>query len=233
MTDSRRSAAPVPTEVAVFGTAEEFRDWLTANHDAATELWVGYYKKGVPKTSMTYKESVDLGLCFGWIDGLTRRIDDEVYAIRFTPRTKRSTWSAVNVARMGELMAAGRAASCGHPRVRGAHRRQHWHLLLRESSRRPAGRVPVATQSERGRMGLVAGADAELSKGGDLVGRFGQTGGDPRSAPGDPDRRLRGGTHDQVAAVWSDEEARPMIDATWGLSGSRQVTCRASRLAAR
>ena len=103
----------MPNEVTVFGTAEDFRDWLTANHAAATELWVGYYKKGVPKTSMTYKESVDLGLCFGWIDGLTRRIDDEVYAIRFTPRTKRSTWSAVNVARMGELMADGRAHPAG------------------------------------------------------------------------------------------------------------------------
>ena len=148
MTDSGRSTALVPTEVAIFGTAEEFRDWLTANHDAATELWVGYYKKGVPKTSMSYKESVDLGLCFGWIDGLTRRIDEEVYAIRFTPRTKRSTWSAVNVARMGELIAAGRAHPAGHPRVRGAHRGQHRHLLLREPSRRPAGRLPDATQGE-------------------------------------------------------------------------------------
>jgi uncharacterized protein YdeI (YjbR/CyaY-like superfamily) len=113
MTGPRRSRAPVPAEVGIFATADEFREWLTANHDAATELWVGYYKKGVPKTSMSYRESVDLGLCFGWIDGLTRRIDDEVYAIRFTPRTRRSTWSAVNVARMGELMAAGRAHPAG------------------------------------------------------------------------------------------------------------------------
>jgi uncharacterized protein YdeI (YjbR/CyaY-like superfamily) len=113
VTDSRRSSGPAPTDVTVFGRAEEFRDWLTANHGAATELWVGYYKKGVPKTSMSYKESVDLGLCFGWIDGLTRRIDDEVYAIRFTPRAKRSTWSAVNVARMGELIAAGLAHPAG------------------------------------------------------------------------------------------------------------------------
>ena len=97
----------------MFATADEFRAWLEANHDTATELWVGYYKKGVPKASMTYKESVDEGLCFGWIDGITRRIDDEVYTIRFTPRTKRSTWSAVNVARIGELMAAGRAHAAG------------------------------------------------------------------------------------------------------------------------
>jgi uncharacterized protein YdeI (YjbR/CyaY-like superfamily) len=108
---SRRSA--VPAAVTVFGNAAEFRDWLETHHADATELWVGYYKKGVPKTSMSYKESVDLGLCFGWIDGLTRRIDDEVYAIRFTPRKKRSTWSAVNVARMGELIAAGLAHPAG------------------------------------------------------------------------------------------------------------------------
>ena len=113
MTDSPRRRAPVPTEVAVFPTVGEFRAWLEAYHDAATELWVGYYKKGVPKTSMTYKESVDQGLCFGWIDGITRRIDDEVYTIRFTPRTRRSTWSAVNVARMGELIAAGHAHPAG------------------------------------------------------------------------------------------------------------------------
>jgi uncharacterized protein YdeI (YjbR/CyaY-like superfamily) len=113
MTDAPRSRAPIPTDVAIFATADEFREWLTGNHAKATELWVGYYKKGVPKRSMSYKESVDLGLCFGWIDGLTRRIDDEVYAIRFTPRTKRSTWSAVNVARMGELMAEGSAHSAG------------------------------------------------------------------------------------------------------------------------
>lgn len=103
----------MPTRVAIFRSADGFRGWLEAHHDSATELWVGYYKKGVPKTSMTYRESVDEGLCFGWIDGITRRIDDEVYTVRFTPRTKRSTWSAVNVARIGELMAVGRTHPAG------------------------------------------------------------------------------------------------------------------------
>ena len=102
-----------PDQVRLFASSGEFRSWLEAYHGTATELWVGYYKKGVPKTSLSYPESVDEALCFGWIDGLTRRIDDEVYAIRFTPRTKRSTWSAVNVARMGELIAAGRAHAAG------------------------------------------------------------------------------------------------------------------------
>jgi len=113
MTDSQRGRAPAPREVAVFANAAEFRNWLEGNHDTATELWVGNYKKGVPKTSVTYKQAVDEALCFGWIDSIGRRIDDEVHANRFTPRKKRSTWSAVNVARMGELMTAGRAHPAG------------------------------------------------------------------------------------------------------------------------
>jgi len=102
-----------PNDVRVFGSRDEFRSWLDAHHDTATELWVGYYRKAVPKPSMTSREAVDEALCFGWIDGIGRRIDDEVHANRFTPRTKRSTWSAVNVARMGELIAAGRAHPSG------------------------------------------------------------------------------------------------------------------------
>ena len=74
---------------------------------------MGYYKKGVPKTSMSYLEGVEEALCFGWIDGITRRIDDEVTANRYTPRQKRSTWSATNVQRMQELIAAGRAHPAG------------------------------------------------------------------------------------------------------------------------
>ena len=105
--------APSPKQVRVFPSSDDFRTWLEENHDTATELWVGYYKRGVPKTSMTYREAVYQALCFGWIDGIGRRIDDEVHANRFTPRSKRSTWSAVNVARMGELMAAGRAHPAG------------------------------------------------------------------------------------------------------------------------
>jgi len=102
-----------PPAARVFATPAEFRSWLEANHDSTTELWIGYYRKSVPKTSMTYKEAVDEALCFGWIDGVGRRIDDEVHANRFSPRTKRSSWSVVNVARMGELTAAGRVHPAG------------------------------------------------------------------------------------------------------------------------
>ena len=102
-----------PPNATVFATATEFRAWLEANHDSASDLWVGFYKKGVPKTSVPYAEAVEEGLCFGWIDGLTRRIDDELYTIRFTPRTRRSSWSAVNVAKMQGLIGSGRAHPAG------------------------------------------------------------------------------------------------------------------------
>jgi uncharacterized protein YdeI (YjbR/CyaY-like superfamily) len=104
---------PTPDDVHVFRSAADFRVWLEANHDTATELWVGYYKKGVPKQSMSYAEAVEEALCFGWIDGLTRRIDDEVTSNRYTPRRKGSSWSATNIARMAELKAAGRLHPAG------------------------------------------------------------------------------------------------------------------------
>jgi uncharacterized protein YdeI (YjbR/CyaY-like superfamily) len=100
-------------DIKIFSSAAEFRAWLEANHDSAGEQWIGYYKKGVPQTSMTYAESVDEALCFGWIDGLTRRIDDEVYAIRFTPRRRTSNWSAVNIAKVAELTEAKRMHPAG------------------------------------------------------------------------------------------------------------------------
>jgi uncharacterized protein YdeI (YjbR/CyaY-like superfamily) len=105
--------APTREEVRIFRDAQAFREWLERNHASAAELWVGFYKKGVAKESVTYSEAVDEGLCFGWIDGITYRVDDELYTIRFTPRTKRSNWSVVNVRRVGELTAAGRMRPAG------------------------------------------------------------------------------------------------------------------------
>jgi uncharacterized protein YdeI (YjbR/CyaY-like superfamily) len=107
------TSAPDPSDVKVFENAEGFRAWLTEHHGDADELWVGYYKKAVPKTSMTYSEAVDEALCFGWIDGIGRRIDDEVTANRYTPRRRRSSWSATNIAKVAALTAAGRMHPAG------------------------------------------------------------------------------------------------------------------------
>ena len=88
-----------------FGTAAQWRAWLQQHHAQERELLVGFYKKDSGKPSMTWPESVDAALCFGWIDGVRRRIDEVSYSIRFTPRKPRSIWSAVNTKRVAELAA--------------------------------------------------------------------------------------------------------------------------------
>lgn len=90
-----------------FPTPADFRAWLAENHDKKQVLWVGFYKTSSGKPSITWPESVDQALCFGWIDGVRQGIDSTSYAIRFTPRKPRSTWSAVNIKRAKELIEQG------------------------------------------------------------------------------------------------------------------------------
>lgn len=90
-----------------FSTENEFRKWLEKNHDKETELHVGFYKVKSGKPSMTWSQSVDQALCFGWIDGVKHTIDEESYQIRFTPRRKTSIWSAVNIKKVETLTKQG------------------------------------------------------------------------------------------------------------------------------
>lgn len=90
-----------------FATQAEFRKWLEKNHKRKTELLVGFYKVGSNKPSMTWSQSVDQALCFGWIDGIRRSIDKDSYSIRFTPRRSKSIWSAINIKKVKELSKAG------------------------------------------------------------------------------------------------------------------------------
>jgi uncharacterized protein YdeI (YjbR/CyaY-like superfamily) len=96
-----------------FATPAEFRSWLEKHHDQETELWVGFYKKGSGKPSITWAESVDEALCFGWIDSVRRSIDEVSYTNRFTPRKPASNWSAINIERVEELRAAGQMHPAG------------------------------------------------------------------------------------------------------------------------
>lgn len=96
-----------------FAASADLRRWLDANHSTAKELWVGFYKKESGRPSITWPESVDEALCVGWIDGIRKRLDDESYVIRFTPRKPQSTWSAVNIARVAELKRNGRMRPAG------------------------------------------------------------------------------------------------------------------------
>jgi uncharacterized protein YdeI (YjbR/CyaY-like superfamily) len=90
-----------------FATPDEFRAWLERNHADADELLVGFHKKGSGRPSIDWPQSVREALCFGWIDGVRRSLDDERYTIRFTPRRRGSIWSAVNVRTANELIEAG------------------------------------------------------------------------------------------------------------------------------
>ena len=96
-----------------FPTPAHFRRWLEKHHAFATELFVGFCKTGSGQPSITWPESVDEALCVGWIDGVRRRIDDESYVIRFTPRKPSSTWSAVNIKKMAELIRQRRVGPAG------------------------------------------------------------------------------------------------------------------------
>jgi uncharacterized protein YdeI (YjbR/CyaY-like superfamily) len=110
-------AAPKPK---FFRTAAEFGAWLAKHGEKETELWMGYWKKSTGKGGLTYKDALDEALCHGWIDGVVKSVDAECYMQRWTPRTKTSHWSLVNLRKFAELEAAGRI----HPPGRAAFDRK-------------------------------------------------------------------------------------------------------------
>ncbi len=94
-------------EVKFFKSSNEFREWLEKNHNKAREIWVGYYKKNSGKIGITWQESIDEALSYGWIDSIVRKIDEDSYANRFTPRRSGSAWSQININRFQELQRLG------------------------------------------------------------------------------------------------------------------------------
>jgi len=96
-----------------FARPSDFRDWLRKHHQSETELFVGFYRKASGKPSLTWPESVDEALCYGWIDGIRRSIDGKSYCIRFTPRKANSHWSAINIRRVKELSKLGLMREAG------------------------------------------------------------------------------------------------------------------------
>ena len=103
-----KTKRPLEADVRFFATPDKWRRWLEKNHARATEVWVGLRRKGSGTPSITWPEAVDEALCFGWIDGIRKSIDETRYANRFTPRKKGSNWSNVNIARVAALMKEGR-----------------------------------------------------------------------------------------------------------------------------
>jgi uncharacterized protein YdeI (YjbR/CyaY-like superfamily) len=131
-----------------FATASELHDWLAANHATTSELMVGFYKRGSGKPSITWSELVDVELCFGWIDSVRQGIDDVSYSNRLTPRSQRSTWSAINIARAKELIRLGRMQPAG---LKAFERRTDDRSAIYSYEQRDKARLdPKAERSFRG-----------------------------------------------------------------------------------
>jgi uncharacterized protein YdeI (YjbR/CyaY-like superfamily) len=131
----------MPSKPHFFSSLSAWRAWLAEHHDEAGELWVGFYKRESGKPSITWPEAVDGALCFGWIDGIRKSIDDVRYKIRFTPRNARSIWSAINVKRATELSAQGLMHAAG---LAAFHQRDGNRSEIYSYEQRKAARLPAA-----------------------------------------------------------------------------------------
>ena len=109
-----------------FAGREAWRAWLAENHNTAQEMWLIVYKKHVNRPGLTYIEALEEALCFGWIDGILQRIDDEKHTIRFSPRQKSSIWSELNKKRVARLIEEGRMTEAGLAKIREAKANGQW-----------------------------------------------------------------------------------------------------------
>jgi len=116
-------------EPRIFRTRQQWRSWLARHHDREKVIWLAYYKKGSGKTSITYEEALQEALCYGWIDSIIARIDEEKYKQKYTPRNDRSIWSASNKARIKALTAQGLMAPPGLAKVKAAQENGSWRRL--------------------------------------------------------------------------------------------------------
>lgn len=107
MSENKSEKSISKESVTFFKTQDDFREWLEINHEKETELIVRFYKVKSGKPSMNWSQSVDQALCFGWIDGIRKSMDEESYSIRFTPRKNTSNWSEINIKKVEELTRAG------------------------------------------------------------------------------------------------------------------------------
>jgi uncharacterized protein YdeI (YjbR/CyaY-like superfamily) len=107
-------------------TPQEWRDWLQANHAAAKEVWLVISKKHAGTPSVTYEEATEEALCFGWVDSFMKRVDEEKYVLRYSPRRKGSKWSEINKKRVTKLIEQGRMTQAGIAKIDEAKQNGEW-----------------------------------------------------------------------------------------------------------
>ena len=113
----------------LFKTRDEWRSWLESNHDKEKQLWLIYYKKHIKKISVAQPHAVEEALCYGWIDSIVRRIDEEQYMQKYTPRNKKSIWSDINKRRVSNLIKNGKMTEAGMRKVRAAKKNGYWNKI--------------------------------------------------------------------------------------------------------
>ena len=121
-----KSAIQADSAPALFKNAKAFESWLKKNHASSDGLWLKMAKRGADEPSVTYPEAVDIALCWGWIDGQKKGLDDQHFLQRFTPRRARSIWSKINVDKAEALIAAGRMQAPGHAQIEAAKADGRW-----------------------------------------------------------------------------------------------------------
>jgi uncharacterized protein YdeI (YjbR/CyaY-like superfamily) len=121
-----RSATPADASPTLFKSAQAFEAWLKKHHASSDGLWLKIAKRGAHETSVTYAEAVEIALCWGWIDGQKKGLDDQHFLQRFTPRRARSIWSKINVEKVAALMEAGRMQAPGQAQVEAAKADGRW-----------------------------------------------------------------------------------------------------------
>lgn len=135
----------MPDKCLTFASREEWRAWLEKHHATDQEAWVLHYKKKVAKRSLTYEEAVEEALCFGWIDGLLKSIDGEGYALRYSPRKRRSVWSEKNKQRAERLIHEGRMTAAGLEKIAEAKENGEWDAA---TAREDANAIPADLAQE-------------------------------------------------------------------------------------
>jgi uncharacterized protein YdeI (YjbR/CyaY-like superfamily) len=121
-----KPAAPANDIPTLFKTAKAFETWLRKNHAKSDGLWLKIAKRGAQEPSVTYREAVEIALCWGWIDGQRKGVDDHHFLQRFTPRRARSIWSKINVDKVAALIDAGRMQPPGHAQIEAAKADGRW-----------------------------------------------------------------------------------------------------------
>lgn len=128
---------PDPRRIKSFTSEAAFEKWLAANHARAPELWIKFHKKGSGRPTVTYAQAVDVALCWGWIDGIRKGLDETSFLQRFTPRRPKSIWSQVNREHVARLVAAGRMTPHGQREVDAARADGRWdaaYTAMRETT---------------------------------------------------------------------------------------------------